>query len=235
MEAKVGDRIVVKGHSIGDPDRDAEILEVRGPSGTPPFMVRWDDTGHETLFFPGPDAMVEHLGPTVEGPTLVERLRAEHRHLGAGLASILDAVDALDALEEGNTVPDQVHEAHQFLASAVVPHAEAEDQELYPVIGELLGSPMATAPMARQHVEIEHLVERLGDLRSPEAVLDAPTRRELRQVLYAVHAILTLHLATEEELYLPLLEARLSPKQGAHLAEALDEATAGARGTVSPL
>jgi hypothetical protein len=61
MDAKVGDRLVIKGHHVGEPDRDAEILEVRGEHGGPPFLVRWDDDGHEGLFFPGADAIVEHL------------------------------------------------------------------------------------------------------------------------------------------------------------------------------
>jgi Domain of unknown function (DUF1918) len=61
MQAKVGDRLVIKGHHVGEPDRDAEILEVRGEDGRPPFLVRWDDDGHEGLFFPGPDATVEHI------------------------------------------------------------------------------------------------------------------------------------------------------------------------------
>ena len=56
MQAKVGDRIVIKGHHVCEPDRDAEILEVHGPQGAPPYVVRWSDDGHEGLFFPGPDA-----------------------------------------------------------------------------------------------------------------------------------------------------------------------------------
>lgn len=60
MKASVGDRIVIHGHHIGEPDRDAEIVEVRGADGEPPFVVRWGDDGHESLFFPGPDASVEH-------------------------------------------------------------------------------------------------------------------------------------------------------------------------------
>ncbi|HLI74554.1 MAG TPA: DUF1918 domain-containing protein [Acidimicrobiales bacterium] len=59
MEVKAGDRLVVHGHHIGEPDRSAEILEVRGPGGQPPYRVRWDDDGHEGLVFPGPDASVE--------------------------------------------------------------------------------------------------------------------------------------------------------------------------------
>ncbi len=61
MQARVGDRIVIHGHRVGEPIRDGEVLEVHGPDGGPPFIVRWSDTGHETLFFPGSDATVEHL------------------------------------------------------------------------------------------------------------------------------------------------------------------------------
>jgi hypothetical protein len=61
MRAEVGDHLVINGHHVGDRDRDAEILEVHGEDGAPPFLVRWSDDGHEGLFFPGPDATVEHL------------------------------------------------------------------------------------------------------------------------------------------------------------------------------
>ena len=61
MQATKGDRLVIKGHRLGEPDRDAEIVEVRGPQGEPPWLVRWSDDGHEGLFFPGSDAVVEHF------------------------------------------------------------------------------------------------------------------------------------------------------------------------------
>ena len=61
MQASVGDRIIIKGHHVGEPDRDCEVLEVKGEDGGAPFLVRWGDTGHETLFFPGPDASVHHF------------------------------------------------------------------------------------------------------------------------------------------------------------------------------
>lgn len=60
MQASVGDRIVVRGHHVGEPDRDGKILEVHGEDGGPPFLVSWSDDGHEGLFFPGTDAVVEH-------------------------------------------------------------------------------------------------------------------------------------------------------------------------------
>jgi hypothetical protein len=59
MRASVGDRIVIRGHRAGEPSRDCEVLEVRGADGGPPFLVRWVESRHETLFFPGPDATIE--------------------------------------------------------------------------------------------------------------------------------------------------------------------------------
>jgi hypothetical protein len=59
LHATVGDRLVVQ--SMHGPARDAEILELRHPDGTPPYWVRWSDTGHEALVFPGADAYVQHF------------------------------------------------------------------------------------------------------------------------------------------------------------------------------
>jgi len=61
MRAQVGDRIVIKGHRVGEPERECEVLEVRGADGASPYLVRWGDSGHESLFFPGSDATVEHV------------------------------------------------------------------------------------------------------------------------------------------------------------------------------
>lgn len=58
MQARKGDRIVIRSQHLGRPFRDAEVLDVEHPDGSPPYVVRWSDTGHEALFFPGPDAYV---------------------------------------------------------------------------------------------------------------------------------------------------------------------------------
>jgi hypothetical protein len=55
VRAQIGDRIVLRGMHV----RDGEVLEVRGPNGEPPFVVRWHDDEHEVLFFPGSESIVE--------------------------------------------------------------------------------------------------------------------------------------------------------------------------------
>ena len=63
MHAEVGDRVVIRAHRIGEAERDAEVLGA-GPDGGPPYLVRWGDSGHEALFFPGSDAYVQHFEHT---------------------------------------------------------------------------------------------------------------------------------------------------------------------------
>ena len=58
MQASVGDRLHMYSNTAGDRDRVAEIIEVRGENGTPPYVVRYPD-GRETLIFPGPDTVIE--------------------------------------------------------------------------------------------------------------------------------------------------------------------------------
>jgi hypothetical protein len=56
MEAKVGDRVLVESETVGQPDREGEILEViEGEVGVR-YRIRWED-GHETIFTPSGGAM----------------------------------------------------------------------------------------------------------------------------------------------------------------------------------
>jgi hypothetical protein len=75
MYARKGDRIVIRSQHLDGPIRDAEVLEVKHADGTPPYRVRWSDTGHEALFFPGSDAYVDH--PTPSYPAEYESTSAQ--------------------------------------------------------------------------------------------------------------------------------------------------------------
>ncbi|MBM7515666.1 DUF1918 domain-containing protein [Nocardioides nitrophenolicus] len=63
MYASVGDRLIVRSNRVGGPVRDGEVLQVRHSDGSPPYVVRWSDNGHESVFFPGPDTEVHHVAP----------------------------------------------------------------------------------------------------------------------------------------------------------------------------
>ena len=59
LSARTGDRLVIRGHHVGEPQRDGEILEVLGEKGAPPYLVRWTNDDHVSRVFPGSDAFVE--------------------------------------------------------------------------------------------------------------------------------------------------------------------------------
>lgn len=58
--AEVGDMIVIRGHHLGEPEREGEILDVSGEPSRVRYRVRWDD-GHESTLSPGSDAVIRHL------------------------------------------------------------------------------------------------------------------------------------------------------------------------------
>ncbi|MEU9818309.1 DUF1918 domain-containing protein [Pseudonocardia alni] len=58
MLATTGDHIVVDSHQVSAARRHGVVLEVLYDGGEPHYRVHWDD-GHESVFFPGPDARVE--------------------------------------------------------------------------------------------------------------------------------------------------------------------------------
>lgn len=87
------------------------------------------------------------------------------------------------------------------LEQDLIPHEEAEEQLLYPVIAALLGGTDPMAPMSRSHTEITHQVGRLrrlvADIGDQPPVADDIV--EIRRLLYGLYAIMRLHNAQEEE------------------------------------
>jgi Domain of unknown function (DUF1918) len=73
MRADVGDRLIVRGHRVGESTRTAEVLEVHGQGGGPPYLVRWVDDGHESLVVPSSDFVVERGRPETASPAPAEQ------------------------------------------------------------------------------------------------------------------------------------------------------------------
>lgn len=58
MKASPGDWLMIEGTHLNDPKRHGRIVEVRGTNGAPPYVVKWDDTGAETIVIPTSGAHV---------------------------------------------------------------------------------------------------------------------------------------------------------------------------------
>ncbi|MFF3744292.1 DUF1918 domain-containing protein [Streptomyces kronopolitis] len=61
MRAHIGDQLVVESPTTGAMRRDGEVIGLHHEDGTPPYDVRWSDTDHVSVVFPGPDAHIRHL------------------------------------------------------------------------------------------------------------------------------------------------------------------------------
>ncbi|MEV7011395.1 heavy metal translocating P-type ATPase [Streptosporangium sp. NPDC051022] len=143
-----------------------------------------------------------------ETESLLRRFEVEHSTLRPPLELIRETADRL-----GQSPPavalDQLREVHDFLTERLLPHERAEEQRLYPAMGQALGGPEVTMTMSRAHAEIERLARRLsGHLTIAGTEGPRPEQLDdLRACLYGLYAVLVLHFDQEEEAYFSLTTA----------------------------
>jgi hypothetical protein len=143
---------------------------------------------------------------------LSERFQGEHATIRAVLDEMKAVADALDMMPANEAMVRLKRIQHRLVAE-IEPHEEAEEIELYPALDRAIGGTDPTGPMSRGHAEIAHRIRRLGRLLD-EIGDNGPTHEELaelREVLYGLHAIVSLHTAQEDESYLSLGDQPRSP------------------------
>ena len=159
--------------------------------------------------------------------TITQPLRDEHKELIPHIERIFEVADSIpDAPIE--QIQDGVQEVYEFLAYHLIPHAKAEEAALYPAVQQAIGSPEATRTMSRDHVEVVRYVEELDGLRQS---LSPRNFKSLQRVLYGLYALVKVHFAKEEEVYLPILEERLTLEQAREMFEAMEAAADQAKQT----
>ena len=166
---------------------------------------------------------------TIRVTTPTAPLREEHAELLPHLETLRTAADLVgDAPDE--VLLARVDAAHAFLRDDLIVHATAEDVALYPVVEQALGA-RATATMSRDHVEVGRLTGELAAARARLAAkgLSPELGQELRRLLYGLYAVVVLHFAKEEEVYLPVLDETLSAEAAADLFAAMGHAAEAAR------
>lgn len=165
---------------------------------------------------------------------VTQPLREEHHellpHIDA-LQSLADAVGEAPAAE----IVKRLDESLAFLVDHLMVHAQAEEQVLYPAVAEIMGAPGTTATMSRDHVAIHQMTL---DLQAVRRQLD-PTHlthkdeQALRRLLYGLHALVQVHFAKEEEVFLPALDAGLTPDKARDLFARMERAADALRASAS--
>jgi hemerythrin-like domain-containing protein len=160
--------------------------------------------------------------------SITQALRDEHRELLQLLERVRTAAEAVDS---GVGVRQAVDAATEFLAGHLLPHAAAEEASLYPEVARLMNSELATKTMEVDHAEVRRLTNELDQVRS--GLTDQPPTpeqaRQLRRLLFGLYTLVNVHFVKEEEVYLPLLEAKLSDEAATAMLARMEQEAAEAR------
>jgi len=139
---------------------------------------------------------------TAESRRLGQGLAIAHRALRprvSELAAVAARLDSLPMVEARS----QLEQLRDMLEKEILPHENEEQRTAYPILERLLKPENPTGPLIQTHYEIRRLTRLFGRLvaQLPAERLGAEDYRDLRRVLYGLHAILALHFAQEDELY----------------------------------
>jgi len=161
---------------------------------------------------------------------LTQPLRDEHKELLPHIEGIRDVAALVGDAPFARLCRD-IDQVGAFLTHHLIPHAQAEDKVLYPIVGKAIGTPDALATMRFDHTEIGRMTEKLVELRSGISgpSLNSAQIKDLREILYGLYTLVKTHFVKEEELFLPILDARLTPTEAYHMFESLEAAAAEAK------
>lgn len=152
-----------------------------------------------------------------ETEQILRHFAEEHDELRNTLGLLRGCADRLagDTGDSDTAALQALTTASSLLTDRILPHERAEETQLYPALGRLLGGAEVTATMSRAHAEIQRLADRVrthaGVARSAGAV-QPDQIDDLLACLYGLHALLSLHFVQEEENYFTLVgDEGLSP------------------------
>jgi hemerythrin HHE cation binding domain-containing protein len=91
-------------------------------------------------------------------------------------------------------------EAVRYLREEVEPHTRLDEWLLYPATAERLGDPLVATSMSYDHVAIRNYIEELADV-------DVNDTAHVQRLLYALDALITVHIWKENELFVRPLES----------------------------
>jgi hypothetical protein len=120
------------------------------------------------------------------------------------LRSTARRLPGLDSAERLGAVADLV----TFLHEQVEPHTRVDEQVLYPELEARLGSPLAAAAIAYDHLAIRAWIAKL-------ASADEDDVETLQELLYGLDALIRVHLWKEDELFVKPLGSSTWPASGA--------------------
>jgi hypothetical protein len=135
-----------------------------------------------------------------------EQFSRQHAEFRAWTDTLRAAARALPDLDEGERL-SVVADLVSFLHENVEPHTRVDEQVLYPEIEARMGSPLAAAAIAYDHLAIRSWIAKL-------ASADDNDVETLQELLYGLDALIRVHLWKEDELFVKPLGVSTWPASG---------------------
>jgi hemerythrin-like domain-containing protein len=159
---------------------------------------------------------------------VITPLREARRPLFEGMGSLLLAADAVTAAE-ARVALASLDTVVGYLRDTVIPAHHAENYTMLIAMDGILGQPGSSDIIKAQHRSINAMA---GDLLK---VVDAARAdgdlaqyaRYLLPLLYGLYAAIRVHLESEEDAWLPLMDAHLSESQVGGVVENVSRIMAG--------
>jgi hypothetical protein len=132
------------------------------------------------------------------------RQHAEFRAWTDALRAAARDLPHLGSAERLAVVADLV----SFRQESVEPHTRIDEQVLYPEIEARMGSPLAAAAIAYDHLAIRSWIAKV-------ASADENDVETLQELLYGLDALIRVHVWKEDELFVKPLGSSTWPASGA--------------------
>ena len=135
------------------------------------------------------------------------RFQVEHDAFRAWTDELRAAARILPELDAGARLA-VLADLIAFLQEKVEPHTNVDEQVLFPRAAARMGSPLATAAMAYDHLAIRAWIAKLAEADDEDVGL-------LQELLYGLDALIRVHLWKEDELMVHPLSSSSWPSSGA--------------------
>jgi len=136
-----------------------------------------------------------------------DQFRAQHDAFRAWTDELRAAARVLPELDAASRLA-LMADLVAFLQEKVEPHTHVDEQVLYPKAAARMGSPLATASMAYDHLAIRAWIGKLVEA-------DEEDVATLQELLYGLDALIRVHLWKEDELMVHPLSSSAWPASGA--------------------
>ncbi|OHB88428.1 MAG: hypothetical protein A3C38_02025 [Planctomycetes bacterium RIFCSPHIGHO2_02_FULL_50_42] len=139
-------------------------------------------------------------------------IRDHHKALEEQVHGFFNNIENLQkfSAEEKQQLQDLI----KFLKEELLPHAEGEEKYLYKKVGQLMNNPLFTKTMELDHQHIKRYISELeAEIKDVYKEAADVTIKKIQKAANKLQGLMMPHFQKENDVYLPILDEKLSAEQ----------------------